>query len=690
MELALIFVLELFGLALAVGLARAAFTDPGVGVRRVVAAVERAARAFLARTRVALAVLVGLAACLVLLAGHVFGQRETGVASALGVLLGASLAGVLGVVASVLGGRASAAVVTGAASRFDLALGAAVRGAGATGILAQSFASLGVLGLLGAGHWLHRGPTPPTLGELAGRSALALPGFALGAALVAAVFEATAGSYRAAARSGEHWAVLRDPSLVRQPARNPGLVSGLVGERLVHGAGSASLFAACTAAAVGASALALGGGAVAEPRWLAFPLLLWAFGLIASGAGLFVVRALEAQGAAPALVRGQLSLGAVWLVGLLGGAYWLYPDAWAALAGAGAVGLVGGALAPYTMAGAFARRRGPLRDALDALGTGAATTQATALGFGLGHAALVALLLGLTGALAASLGASSGLPRGDELGLMLALFAAMSWAPFALAVDAGSSLAESAEGIATMGGADASTHARIQRVTASTETAAAVARSQLTLTQVLGALAVTFGSVRAGATGGEQGVTTWATLLGVATVLLVAGHATRRAARGAREVSLEIERQLASTVAETPGEGRAPSYRACEEAAGRAGLSGGLGAATLALGGPVLLGIALRLVYRESGPRLAAEALATFVAGAAVTALGVALAVDGARAVLAGARRASRPEGDPATHAASVTGSALAEILGGAAGPAVCTAALIAASLAILARNLIP
>jgi Na+/H+-translocating membrane pyrophosphatase len=689
MELALIFVLELFGLALAVALARAAFNAPSVGVHRVVAAVERAARAFFGRTRAGLFALVGVTAGIVLAAGLWSGQRELGVASALGVLFGALLAATLAVVASVLGGRASGAVVTGAASRFDRALGAAVRGAGASGILAQSLAALGVLGLLGAGHWLHRGPTPPTLGELAARSALALPGFALGAALVASLLEATAGGYRAAARAGENWAILRDPSLVRQPARNPGLVSSLVGERLVHGAGSASLFAASVAAAVGAAALGLGGGATAEPRWLGLPLLLWGFGLVANGAGLFVVRSLEAQGAGPALVRGQLSAGAVWLVGLLGGAYWLYPGAWAALAGAGAVGLAGGTLAPYTMARAFARRRGPLRETLDALESGAATTQAAALGFGLGHAAIVLLLLAATGGLAAWLGKLSGLPRGDELGLMVALFAAMSWSPFALAVEGGAAIADTAQGISSMSGADATAYARIQRLSASCETAAAMARSQLTLTRVLGALAVTLGA-RGASPSGQFEVTPWTTLLGVAMILLVAGVAARRAARGAREVSLEIERQLATTVAETPGEGRAPSYRACEEAAARVGLSNGLWTATLALGGPVLLGITLRLVYRESGPRLAAEALATFVAGAAVTALGVALAVDGARAVSAGARRASRPEGDPATHAASVTGSALAEILGGAAGPAVCTAALIAASLAILARNLIP
>jgi len=68
--------------------------------------------------------------------------------------------------------------------------------------------------------------------------------------------------------------------------------------------------------------------------------------------------------------------------------------------------------------------------------------------------------------------------------------------------------------------------------------------------------------------------------------------------------------------------------------------------------------------------------------------MGVALTVDGARAVLTGARRANRPEGDPATYAASVTGDALSDIFRSAVSPAACTLALVAASLVLLARTI--
>src|SRR4030095_13947928 len=111
-----------------------------------------------------------------------------------------------------------------------------------------------------------------------------------------------------------------------------------------------------------------------------------------------------------------------------------------------------------------------------------------------------------------------------------------------------------------------------------------------------------------------------------------------RAASGvAEEVGLEVQRQLGPAL-EGGGrssifpEGYAPSYRACEELTQKAATSGLPAAAAFALGPLITLCICLGLVYRVGGSRLAAAAFSTFVATAAVTALGAALAVEGARA----------------------------------------------------------
>jgi hypothetical protein len=238
---------------------------------------------------------------------------------------------------------------------------------------------------------------------------------------------------------------------------------------------------------------------------------------------------------------------------------------------------------------------------------------------------------------------------------------------------------------------------RLARLAESSQAPAAVSRALLLWGAVLPALGAGLTRAAGGASGpgvafAPTALVGWMTILGTGVALVQAGALVLRAARGARESTLEVERQLESL---PPGpadasEKGATSYRACEALCGRIGLSAALPLAGIGALGPVVLGIGLFLVYRVNGPRLAADALAMFVAGAAVTALGAALTVDGAHAVLAAARRASRPEGDPATFAASVTGDALLSLLRNAVGPNVCSMALIAASFALLVSPLLP
>ncbi|HSU40088.1 MAG TPA: hypothetical protein VLJ38_10980, partial [Polyangiaceae bacterium] len=384
MELALIFLLELGGLALGSALARAAFSAPSTPqVGRVVAALERAARAFLLRALTRFGAFFGALLGLLLATGVAAGHAGAALAGAAGMALGAVLAMATAFAATWLGGRAIRAAVARAGAELDLVLTTGLRSAGATGIAAQALGVLGALGLLGVGYWFHHGDMAASAGEIARRSALSLPGYAVGTALVALWLHVTCGAYATSARAGELRGELLDAGVARHITQNPALVASLVGERLEHGALAARLFGATALATVASVWLALGSGTseAAELRFVAFPLLLWAFGLVGNGAGLFVARALEAQGALPALVRGQACAAGVWLVGLLGAGYWLYPESWLVWFLPGAAGFVGGATAASATARAFARRRGALRDALDGLGVGAFAPQAAAFGF---------------------------------------------------------------------------------------------------------------------------------------------------------------------------------------------------------------------------------------------------------------------------------------------------------------------
>jgi hypothetical protein len=693
-ELTLIFVFQASGILLSLALARLPSPHAALGsVRRICAAVERAASSFLARAAVRLAIAVALGALLAAGVGLAAGKPALAALAALAVCFGAALAGVSTWVAATLFARSSGPALAAAERRFDSTLVTSFTPAGAAGVLAQALGALGALAL-----YFVEARVRAAAGDSASETASALPAYWLGAGLSAFIAEGAAGTYRSAAEGGLA-AAARDRALTAWDPRNPALVSGLVGETL--GAGARAALLTATSAGATAVMLVLSTQLTAVPheqlRVAALPIVLLAFGLIASATGVWVARPLEAEGAGPALLRGQASATAIWLLGLAGACYWLVPSGFVGLVGAGALGLAASVLVTYALL-AVSQRTSPIaRDVADGLRAGSSAATVGSLAGGLAFAG-AALALGGAAALGAqAAGHGSSLAHGAALGLIVALAGALALAPYAFAVDSLAGAAATARAVGSVCGADADTARRVARLAESTELPAGLARAALFLGASLAALAACLSPRAAGAATAAEATPATAllgclALFGAACLLVQAALVARRAARAAREVTLEVERQLASAPPGTreTGDNGVTSYRACEELCGRLGLAGALPLATVGAALPVVLGIGLVLVYRIGSPRLAADAPAMFVAGVAVTALGAALTVDGAHAVLAAARRASRPEADSATFAASVTGDALLSLLSIAIGPTVCSLALIAASLALLVWPLFP
>jgi Na+/H+-translocating membrane pyrophosphatase len=686
-ELVLIVALE--GLALALVLLLVRFHAPrpdAVGAGRVIAALSRATAAFLARERLRLAPAAGVLALLLFGLEAALGRPVPGMSRAAGLMLGATLGTLVAAGGARIGGLAGGAALEAARLRFDAALSAALRLGGAAGLGAQAVGALGAVLLFAAEQVLGRVATP----GLAGVATLGdsgLPAYAVGAALAAFAVERGAAAYGAGAGAARHRAELRTPSVAVTDPHNPSLVAGLVGSDLRVAAQSTRSYAIGALLSVLAVSLPsrLGLPAVEASRVAALGLVLPAFGLVACGAGVLVARTEEAAHPAGGLLRGLLSASMVSTLGIVATSYWLFPECWPFLAAAGAVGLALAALAGLSLYPALGAASAAVRDAQAALRAGAGPSSAGALASGLRHAAIAILLL-VAGALGSqAFGAASGLPEGGRLGLFVALAAALSLSPFVLGVSALRGVAESALGIAAMTPTDAEVIRRTKRLEDASRGASAAAESYLFGASALAAAGI-------GLTLASQGDTTGASPLllaaaGIAGAALAVGHgslALAAAVRGARDASLEVDRQLDAPSQRPDLRGQGPSYRACEEQCARTGLEGAPLLNVLSFLPLVLLGIALDLVYRGKSPRLAAEAFAVLTAGAAVTALWVALTANGARAVLLAVRRASRPDGDPALFAASVGGSSLTDILGSAAGPAACSLSLMASSIGLL------
>ncbi|HEX6763969.1 MAG TPA: hypothetical protein VF103_00795, partial [Polyangiaceae bacterium] len=316
-----------------------------------------------------------------------------------------------------------------------------------------------------------------------------------------------------------------------------------------------------------------------------------------------------------------------------------------------------------------------------------------AFGASLGHALsrTAVPLFGVVGlaVAAGALGERVLAPGGALVTLPVFALSLLSLAPFGLGALGAAAVAHGARTTSALSKLDTESAWRLGRLDDVGSQAVCLARPHLFTASAFAVLPAV-ADVLGGARTLELGTPLFAScaLAGGLFVLAQAGRSARAAAGVAEEVGLEVRRQLGDPPVEGGRssifpEGYAPSYRACEELTQKAAISGLLVEAAFAILPLLPLGICLGLVYRVGGSRLAAAAFSTFVATAAVTALGAALAVEGARAVHGNARRLVRLERETAGRAAPIAEDVLGNILGIAAGPSACAQALLAAGFAL-------
>ncbi|HEX6276636.1 MAG TPA: sodium/proton-translocating pyrophosphatase [Polyangiaceae bacterium] len=682
-ELGFIVALELAGFVLSLTMARAAGErDVGASVYRVVSAVERALAAFLARERVAIAAATLLAVVAVVVAQSSFGRPQHALFVAGGAVVGAVLCTTSAALFAAVTARAAGAAHASARLGFNAALGVALRAGGGVGIGASTASTLGALAVFGVTFFASGGRAAGAPSTSLVAPCLVTAGYALGAVLAALVLARAGSAYLVGAEAGrstfEATGDANDP-------RNPALVAGLVGNHagggLSHGALLFALSAVATAAVLQTARSA---SAHAEDclEAAALPLVVRSFGMIGCAAGVLAARADETHGQELALVRGLASAFVIALFGIVGASYWLAPNDFWFFATAGALGLVGGALPSAASWSLGDRARKPVRDAVDALRTGPSAGFGASVGHALERALAPLVIVVTLSTVAGALGERALPGDGARRAISVFTLSLLAVCPYALAVLGVAAVARSARSVTALAKLDAESAWRLQRLDDIGLTAASPARALLFTASAVAPLPAVAGVLLGGDTlGAGLPVALVAASLAAVVALGGAGNWARGAARAADEVRLEVARQVP---APDPGaEGHTPSYRACEELTQRVAssgvLSGALGAASLL----VLLGIGLGLVYRVGGSRLAAAAFSTFVATAAVTALGAALAVDGARTVHGNARRLARLERETAGPAAPIPEDVLANVLGSAAGPGACFQALLLASFAL-------
>jgi K(+)-stimulated pyrophosphate-energized sodium pump len=221
-----------------------------------------------------------------------------GILTGIAFLVGAAASMLSGIIGMVISVRSN--VRTAAAARRSLveAVQVAMRGGAVSGFLVVALSLLGVWGIFMAYQALVGGITVD-------KAPFVIVGFGFGASFVALFAQLGGGIYTKAADVGAYLVGKVEAGIPEDDWRNPAVVADLVGDNVGDCAGrGADLFESTAAENIGAMIL----GAVLYQHFgiggILFPLLARAFGLVATVAGVMVVRTREEDDPMKALNRG--------------------------------------------------------------------------------------------------------------------------------------------------------------------------------------------------------------------------------------------------------------------------------------------------------------------------------------------------------------------------------------------------
>jgi K(+)-stimulated pyrophosphate-energized sodium pump len=300
-------------------------------MRKIADAIFAGATAFLRRQYRTIALLSILAAVVVAVALALLGQGDQATKinlawhTALAFLVGALCSGVSGFIGMYVAVKSNIRTASAATRSLGEALTVALRGGAVSGFLVVALSLLGVSLLFVA------------FGGLVKPDPSLIVGFGFGASFVALFAQLGGGIYTKAADVGADLVGKVEASIPEDDPRNPAVVADLVGDNVGDCAGrGADLFESTAAENIGTMILgATLFQATGNVGWMLFPLVLGAFGIIASAIGVLFIRPSsviepgKAEGRDPSqIAMNQLNIGyyitcAISVVGIFVGSYLL-------------------------------------------------------------------------------------------------------------------------------------------------------------------------------------------------------------------------------------------------------------------------------------------------------------------------------------------------------------------------------
>jgi K(+)-stimulated pyrophosphate-energized sodium pump len=584
-------------------------------MRQVGGMIFEGARAFLRRQYGTIAAISVLAAVIMgaLLGGlgssaGVAGISAFGIAwrTAVAFMAGAICSGTAGFIGMYVAVQANVRCASASQRSLPAAILVALHGGSVSGFLVVSLSLLGVTAMYFAYGGLTRPEIAPQL----------IIGFGFGASFVALFAQLGGGIYTKAADMGADLVGKVEAGIPEDDPRNAAVIADLVGDNVGDCAGrGADLFESTAAENIGAMILATTVYASTHNiAWILFPLVVRAFGLLASVAGIFAVRPGKDENPMHALNRGYYVALVLSVGGLLIAVVTMLKSWY--LFGSGMVGILASIAVVYTTQYYTEARFRPVRSIVEACRTGAATNIVVGTSVGYETTLATAITIGLALLLAYFLGGQTGITGGGAFGTAVATMGMLMTCPYVLSMDTFGPITDNANGINEMAGAGEQIRHITDRLDAVGNTTKALTKGYAMVSAGLAAFLLfqaylnrvaflrnaPFRDVNL-----ERVEVFVGALLAVMLVFLFASLAIRAVGQSAGKIIEEVRRQFREDPKIMSGEAR-PDYARAVDLTARAALRGMIAPGLIPVVGPVLIGVLFRL-YKQYDAAMVVAAL---------------------------------------------------------------------------------
>ena len=533
--------------------------------------------------------------------------------TAVAFLFGAALSGVSGFIGMYVAVRSNVRTAAAAQRSVGEALVVALRGGAVSGFLVVALGMLGVFGVF----WVVYGLADTGEFGRVAETPFWIVGFAFGASFVALFAQLGGGIYTKAADVGADLVGKVEAGIPEDDPRNPAVIADLVGDNVGDCAGrGADLFESSVAEMIGAMILGVAlfraSGAdigSSDVSWIFFPLVLAAFGLIASLVGTLAVR----PAATPRDPMGELNKG-FYVVAVLSAVfmfvvcYWMLPYGELEYALCGLIGIATSIAFVYITQYYTAGSWRPVKTIAEASKTGSATNIISGISVGfetvgmpavaISIALLSSYALGDTVSFAEDSGASGGI-----FGTAVATMGMLMSAAYILAMDCFGPITDNAGGIVEMSNQPDEVRERTDALDSVGNTTKALTKGYAVGTAALAAFLLFSAFLDEVARFSDEPIERVVNLadpevfvgglIGAMLVFLFASFAIRAVGRAAQTMIEEVRRQFRADPGIMKGTST-PDYARCVDISVRSALREMILPGTLAVVVPIAVGVLLR------------------------------------------------------------------------------------------------